>query len=60
MNQNNLTNEQKIGVKHFKDFELRIPREEIDLAEKLIDKELKEIDQSYKITICGSYRFESM
>ena len=57
MNQNSLTKGQKIGLKHFEDFELRIPREEIVLAEKLINKELKKIDQAYKITICGSYRF---
>ena len=57
MNQDNLTKGQKIGLKHFEDFELRIPREEIVLAEKMINKEIKKIDQSYKITICGSYRF---
>ena len=59
MNQDTLTKGQKIGLKHFKDFELRIPRDEIVLAEKLINKELKKIDQAYKITICGSYRFVS-
>ena len=56
MNQTTLTKGQIIGLKHFEDFELRIPREEIALAEKLIKNELKKIDPLYKITICGSYR----
>ena len=57
MNQETLTKGQIIGLKHFEDFELRIPREEIALAEKLIRDELKKIDPLYKITICGSHRF---
>ena len=57
MNQETLTKGQIIGLKHFEDFELRIPREEISLAEKLIRDELKKIDPLYKITICGSHRF---
>lgn len=56
LNQNTLTKGQIIGLKHFEDFELRIPREEISLAETLIKNELKKIDPLYKITICGSHR----
>ena len=55
-NQDTLTKGQKIGLQHFEDFELRIPREEISQAEKFIKDEIEKIDKNYKITICGSYR----
>lgn len=51
-----LTKGQKIGLKHFEDFELRIPREEISQIESLALKNIKQIDEAYQITICGSYR----
>ena len=55
-NENKLTNAQKIGLKHFEDFEKRIPRAEIQKIEKFIKNELKLLDKKYVETICGSYR----
>ncbi len=55
-NQDSLTKAQKIGLKHFEDFEKRIPREEISEIESIIKQELKGLDPKYKGTICGSYR----
>ena len=55
-NQDTLTKGQKIGLKHFEDFELRIPREEIGEIEILVKNELKKLDENYQVTICGSYR----
>ena len=51
-----LSKAQKIGLKHFDDFEKRIPRQEIEKVEELIKKHLANIDQRYRSTICGSYR----
>ena len=55
-NQETLTKGQKIGLKHFEDFELRIPREEISAIEVLVKNELKTLDEKYQVTVCGSYR----
>ncbi len=51
-----LNKAQKIGLKHFEDFEERIPREEIKKVEKFVAKELNKLDPKFKSTICGSYR----
>ncbi|KAK6627172.1 hypothetical protein RUM44_009649 [Polyplax serrata] len=51
-----LTHHQKIGLKYFHDFELRIPRKEISEIEKVIRDEITGIDGEYIVTICGSYR----
>ena len=55
-NPDGLSKAQKIGLKHFEDFELRIPREEIAEVEILLNKEFQKIDAKYRGTICGSYR----
>ena len=55
-NPDGLSKAQKIGLKHFEDFELRIPRDEISEIEGILTKELASIDPKYKSTICGSYR----
>lgn len=51
-----LTKGQKIGLKHFQDFELRIPRQEISQIEQKATSLIKSLDDKYQITICGSYR----
>merc|ERR1711915_205263 len=48
-NQDKLSSAQKIGLKHFEDFEKRIPRFEIKDLEK-------RIDSKYIMRVCGSYR----
>ncbi len=55
-NEKLLTKAQKIGLKHFDDFELRIPREEIEKVEKYVEKVLRKLDSKYKSVVCGSYR----
>lgn len=42
-----LTHHQKIGLKYFHDFELRIPRKEISEIEKVIRDEITGIDGEY-------------
>eukprot|EP00095_Tigriopus_kingsejongensis_P001135 snap_masked-scaffold1099_size62903-processed-gene-0.14 protein:Tk01135 transcript:snap_masked-scaffold1099_size62903-processed-gene-0.14-mRNA-1 annotation:"dna polymerase beta-like" len=44
---------QKIGLKHFEDFEKRVARPEIEAIEQTI---LKRLGREEKITICGSFR----
>lgn len=51
-----LSKAQKIGLKHFEDFEKRIPREEIEVSEKAVKKVLARLSTKYKATVCGSYR----
>ncbi|XP_023341808.1 DNA polymerase beta-like [Eurytemora carolleeae] len=54
-----LNHAQKIGLKHFEDFELRIPRAEITKIFNEMEKILKKLDQDYVVTVCGSYRRET-
>ncbi|XP_063244396.1 DNA polymerase beta-like isoform X2 [Bacillus rossius redtenbacheri] len=51
-----LNHHQLIGLKYLTDFELRIPRDEIEKIEKIIKEEVKALDPDYLVTICGSYR----
>jgi len=55
-NQDKLSNSQKIGLKHFDDFEERIPRNEIKEIEKRLKTIIASIDKKYMAMICGSYR----
>jgi len=55
-NQDKLTNSQKIGLKHFEDFEERIPRKEVKEIEKRLKRVIASIDKKYLAMICGSYR----
>jgi len=43
--------------RYFEDFEKKIPRHEIEQIEKIIKKEIHELDPEYLVTICGSYRY---
>ncbi|XP_076233954.1 DNA polymerase beta [Calliopsis andreniformis] len=54
--QDKLNHHQKIGLKYFEDFEKRIPREEIELIEKIMKEAIADLDKEYIVTICGSYR----
>jgi len=55
-NKDKLSHGQKIGLKHFADFELRIPRAEVtQIFERLMDLAQK-LDNGYLMEVCGSYR----
>jgi len=55
-NQDKLNHHQIIGLNHFDDFELRIPRDEIEEIDDLLLKAIHEVDPEYILTIAGSYR----
>ncbi|XP_076049218.1 DNA polymerase beta-like [Oratosquilla oratoria] len=55
-NKGKLNHHQLIGLKHFDEFEKRIPREEIQEIESKLKSMIIDIDSSYILTICGSYR----
>jgi len=54
--QDKLTHHQKIGLKYFEDFEKRIPRNEMLEMQTFITEKVKELDNDYIVTICGSFR----
>ena len=51
-----LNHHQLIGLKYFNDIELRIPRAEIQVMERLLKNYCYKIDRQLVVTICGSYR----
>ena len=51
-----LNDKQLIGLKHYDDFLLRIPREEMDAHYNYINSILKFISNKFEISIVGSYR----
>jgi len=51
-----LTENQKIGIEHFEDFQLRIPRAEVAKHGEIVSKTLHELEPSFQVTIGGSYR----
>lgn len=55
-NLDKLNHHQQIGVKYYEDFEKRIPREEMEKMEDLIQAEVKKLDKEYAAEICGSFR----
>lgn len=44
------------SFRYFDDFEKKIPRAEIAQIEKILKNAIKELNSSYLVTICGSYR----
>eukprot|EP00479_Gromia_sphaerica_P010018 TRINITY_DN4447_c0_g1_i2.p1 TRINITY_DN4447_c0_g1~~TRINITY_DN4447_c0_g1_i2.p1 ORF type:complete len:287 (-),score=72.21 TRINITY_DN4447_c0_g1_i2:141-1001(-) len=46
----------KIGLKRIKEFEIRIPRAEIEEIESAVKKVAKEVDPKLQLETCGSYR----
>ncbi|KAF6023413.1 POLB [Bugula neritina] len=55
-NLDKLTHSQQVGVKHFEDFEKRIPREEMLELQKVAFDAIAEVDKLYTATVCGSFR----
>jgi len=51
-----LNNVQKKGLKYFEDSQLRIPRSEIDEYKAKLDEVFKDLDNSSRFEIVGSYR----
>lgn len=51
-----LNEKQLIGLKHWEDFELRIPRTEMDKHNAYIKTVIAKIDKSYVAELTGSYR----
>ena len=47
---------QLVGIKYFNDIEQRIPRDEIDIINKMLKKCLKKMNKDLKMDVCGSYR----
>ncbi|CAL8330333.1 unnamed protein product [Lota lota] len=52
----NLSNTQKIGLKHYDDLLDRMPREEAAAIEKLVREAVQAIDPNLLAMACGSYR----
>lgn len=55
-NEDKLNRHQKIGLKYLEEFQQSIPRSEMEKMEKKIKKEIKQVDEKYVVTLCGSYR----
>ncbi|EUC28966.1 hypothetical protein COCCADRAFT_8760 [Bipolaris zeicola 26-R-13] len=51
-----LSENQKIGLEHYHDFNSRIPRAEVEVHGAIVAAALKEIDPEFSATIMGSYR----
>ncbi|KAF2842454.1 putative DNA polymerase POL4 [Patellaria atrata CBS 101060] len=51
-----LTENQRIGIRHFEDFNSRIPRKEVEQHGKIVRETLQAMDPAFEITIMGSYR----
>lgn len=51
-----LTENQKIGIEHFEDFQLRIPRAEVAKHGEIVQRTLRALEPSFEVTIGGSYR----
>ncbi len=55
-NVDQLTRSQQIGLKHYYDFQARIPREEVGLIESIIARICVRYDPGFVVVACGSYR----
>ena len=51
-----LTNNQRIGIEHYDDFQSRIPREEVTRHGAYVRKMLDQISSDIEVQIAGSYR----
>ena len=52
----NLTQNQRIGVEHYADFNSRIPRAEVARHGSVVRKALQNIDSAFEVIVGGSYR----
>ncbi|KAM4748222.1 DNA polymerase beta [Rhinophrynus dorsalis] len=55
-NEHKLNHHQKIGLKYFDDFELRIPRKEMIQMQEIVFDKVNSHDPEYIATVCGSFR----
>ncbi|MCJ1311463.1 hypothetical protein MMC25_005134 [Agyrium rufum] len=51
-----LTMNQEIGIKHYADFQARIPRSEVEKLGSIVRKVVAQVDPGIEVTIGGSYR----
>lgn len=51
-----LNDKQKMGLKYWEDFDLRIPRAEMDKHAAYVKAQIAEIDKGYVVELTGSYR----
>jgi DNA polymerase IV len=51
-----LTENQRIGIEHYEDFNSRIPRAEVEKHGDIVRRTLQKIDPSFELIIGGSYR----
>jgi DNA polymerase IV len=51
-----LTENQKIGIAHFEDFQERILRAEVTKHGEVVRRALRKVDPTFEVTIGGSYR----
>jgi DNA polymerase/3'-5' exonuclease PolX len=51
-----LNHQQELGLKYFKEMEMKIPRAEVATYEELIFEKIRELDSTIIMTLCGSYR----
>ncbi|KAH7348692.1 hypothetical protein BKA65DRAFT_265179 [Rhexocercosporidium sp. MPI-PUGE-AT-0058] len=52
----NLSRSQQIGVKLYDDFQLRIPRAEVERIGQIVLDHAKELREGFQMVICGGYR----
>ncbi|XP_059169007.1 DNA polymerase beta-like [Physella acuta] len=55
-NLDKLNHQQKIGVKYFEEFQLRIPRDEMIQIKNFVKDIILKMDNNYKVKVCGSFR----
>jgi len=51
-----LTENQRIGIEHYEDFNSRVPRAEVEKHGNVVRKTLQEIDPTVEVIVGGSYR----
>ncbi|KAK3691127.1 hypothetical protein LTR37_018880 [Vermiconidia calcicola] len=51
-----LTENQRIGIEHYEDFNSRIPRAEVEQHGQVVRKTLRKIDPAFEVIVGGSYR----
>lgn len=51
-----LSENQRIGILHYEDFQQRIPRDEVERHGKIVRRELQKIDPLFEVIIGGSFR----
>eukprot|EP01032_Pedospumella_encystans_P013614 gene13614-15664_t len=51
-----LNRQQLIGLKHYEEFLIKIPRAEVDEICEIVKEECHQIDPEAECTVCGSYR----